>query len=137
MTPASTRRQQLAPQAGQEPAPPPLDGGRPTRTRKMPSKYQDFEMGEARIRRTPSSDDEDNDVEGMMEDDNHGTDQRPEQSNIDPDNHVSGSGRTPASNETQSVRLGNVVLGLRDLLVDNGVDKDKAAMIIGRLAMDF
>ena len=94
-------------------------------------------MGEARIRRTPSSDDEDNDVEGMMEDDNHGTGQRPEQSAIDTNSPVSGSGRTPARNETQAVRLGNVVLGLRDLLVDNGVDEDKAAMIIGRLAMDF
>ena len=73
----------------------------------------------------------------MMEDDIHGTDQRPEQSNISADSSVSGSGRTPVSNETQSVRLGNVVLGLRDLLVDNGVDGDKAAMIIGRLAMDF
>ena len=73
----------------------------------------------------------------MMEDDNHGTGQRPEQSAIDTNSPVSGSGRTPARNETQAVRLGNVVLGLRDLLVDNGVDGDKAAMIIGRLAMDF
>ena len=113
------------------------DSGRPTRTKKLPGKYHDFEMGEARIRRQPSSDDEDNDVEGMMEDDNHGTDQRPEQSNINADSHVSGSVRTPASNVGQSVRLGNIVLGLRDLLVDNGVDIDKAAMIIGRLAMDF
>ena len=72
-----------------------------------------------------------------MEDDIHGTDQSPEQSNISTDSHVSGSVLAPASNVGQSVRLGNIVLGLRDLLVDNDVDIDKAAMIIGRLAMDF
>ena len=134
--PAATRHQP-APQTGQEPVQPLPDSGRPTRARKLPGKYHDFEMGEARIRRQPSSDDEDDDVEGMMEDDIHGTDQSPEQSNISTDSHVSGSVLAPASNVGQSVRLGNIVLGLRDLLVDNDVDIDKAAMIIGRLAMDF
>ena len=87
------------------------------------------------FRRTPSSDDEASDVGGMMEDDSHGTDQ----SAIDADaaGPTSGPARVKARSDTRAHQLGNIVLGLKDLLVQNDIDRVTAALIIGRLALDF
>ena len=71
----------------------------------------------------------------MMEDDNHGTDQ----SAIDAGaaSPISGSARVKARSETRAHQLGNIVLGLKDLLVENDIDRVTAALIIGRSALDF
>ena len=71
----------------------------------------------------------------MKEDDSHGTDQ----SAIDADaaGPISGSARVKARSETRAHQLRNIVLGLKDLLVENDIDRVTAALIIGRLALDF
>ena len=103
----------------------------------MPARFNDFEMAEMSVmeefRRTPSSDDEASDVGGMMEDDSHGTDQ----SAIDAASPTSGSAREIARSEDRARQLGNIILGLKDLLVENEIDRVTAALIIGRLALDF
>ena len=77
----------------------------------------------------------------VMEDDNHGTDQSAisatEQSVIDAVNQVSGSARVNTRGETRANQLGNVVLRLKDLLVEYNIDRVTAAQIIGRLALDI
>ena len=111
----------------------------------MPSRFQDYEMAEMsapeEVRRPPSSDDEASDVGGMKEDDSHGATQSAidatNQSAIDADDPVSSSGRVNVRNETRASQLGNVILGLKDLLVDNDIDRVTAALIVGRLALDF
>ena len=77
----------------------------------------------------------------MMEDDSHGTDQSAigatEQSVINVANRVSGSARVNTRSETRDSQLGNVVLRLKDLLVEYDIDRVTAALIIGRLALDI
>ena len=72
---------------------------------------------------------------GLKEDDSHGTDQ----SAIDADaaGPTSGPARAKDRSETRAHQLGNIVLGLKDLLVVNDIDRVTAALIIGRLALDF
>ena len=78
---------------------------------------------------------------GVKEDDSHGATQSAidttNQSAIDADDPVSSSGRVNVRNETRASQLGNVILGLKDLLVDNDIDRVTAALIVGRLALDF
>ena len=68
-----------------------------------------------------------------MEDDNRGTDQ----SVTDAAGLTSGSGREIVRSEDRASKLGNIVLGLKDLLVENDINRVTAALIIGRLALDF
>ena len=144
-TPAATREQPPAATSREHQTPPPREGGRPARNRKMPSRFQDYEMAEMsapeEVRRPPSSDDEASDVGGMKEDDSHGTDQSAidatEQSDIYVANRVSGSARVNTRSETRANQLGNVVLRLKDLLVEYDIDRVTAALIIGRLALDI
>ena len=144
-TPAVTREQPPAATSREHQTTPPREGGRPARNRKMPSRFQDYEMAEMsapeEVRRPPSSDDEASDVGGMKEDDSHGTDQSAigatEQSDIYVANRVSGSARVNTRSETRANQLGNVVLRLKDLLVEYDIDRVTAALIIGRLALDI
>ena len=85
------------------------------------------------FRRTPSLDDEASDVGGMREDDSHGTDQ----SAIDAASPTSGSARVIVRSEDRGRQLGNRVLGLKDLLDEDDIDRVTAALIVGRLALDF
>ena len=86
------------------------------------------------VRRTPSSIVEDNGVEGMLEDDNHGL----------------VSGKTGAatgtgldkpgvsdSNETRDTCIGRVILGLKELCRKNGVNEILTASLVGRVAIDL
>ena len=50
---------------------------------------------------------------------------------------VSGSGRALARDKDHATQLGNVILGMKELLAMNGVSKIKAAQLIGRMALDF
>ena len=68
-----------------------------------------------------------------MEDDSNGTDQ----SAIDAASPTSGSSREFVRSEERARQLGNIVLGLKDLLVENDIDRVAAALIVGRLALDF
>ena len=69
----------------------------------------------------------------MKEDDSHGT----VQSAIDAASPTSGSARVIVRSEDRGRQLGNRVLGLKDLLVEDDIDRVTAALIIGRLALDF
>ena len=66
-----TQRQSVRPAAPAEQVQPPRDGGRPTRNRRPPSRFEDYEMAEMseHVRRTSSTDEEEDDVRGMLEDD--------------------------------------------------------------------
>ena len=86
------------------------------------------------VRRTSSTDEEEDDVGGMLEDDILG----PNQSNGDAAvRSISGPGRALARRKDHATQLGNVILGMKELLAVNGVNEIKAAQIIGRMALDF
>ena len=131
-----TQRQSVEPAAPAEQVQPPRDGGRPTRNRRPPSRFEDYEMAEMsdNVRRTSSTDEEEDDVGGMLEDDILG----PNQSNGDAAvRSISGPGRALARRKDHATQLGNVILGMKELLAVNGVNEIKAAQIIGRMALDF
>ena len=131
-----TQRQSVRPAAPAEQVQPPRDGGRPTRNRRPPSRFEDYEMAEMsdNVRRTSSTDEEEDDVGGMLEDDILG----PNQSNGDAAvRSISGPGRALARRKDHATQLGNVILGMKELLAMNGVNEIKAAQIIGRMALDF
>ena len=100
----------------------------------MPSRYDDYELGEMSVmesvRRAPSPDWEDDGVGGMTEDDSP--------------NHQSDTGITitgpelpAARTASHATRVGRIILGLKDLLEENGVDNAEAAKIVGRVAMEI
>ena len=111
---------------------PARDGGRPTRSRRMPSRYDDYELGEMSVmesvRRAPSPDWEDDGVGGMTEDDS------PYQQS---DTGITGPELPAARTASHATRVGRIILGLKDLLEENGVDTAEAAKIIGRVAMEI
>jgi len=62
----------------------------------------------------------------------------PNQSNGDAaDRSVSGPGRALARGKDHATQLGNVILGMKELLATSGVSEIKAAQLIGRMALDF
>ena len=98
----------------------------------MPSRYDDYELGEMSVmesvRRAPSPDWEDDGVGGMTEDDS------PYQQS---DTGITGPELPAARTASHATRVGRIILGLKDLLEENGVDTAEAAKIIGRVAMEI
>ncbi len=86
------------------------------------------------VRRTSSTVEEEDDVGGMLEDDILGPNQSGSDAAV---RSVSGYGRALARGKNHATQLGNVILGMKELLAMNGVSEIKAAQLIGRMALDF
>ena len=134
--PETPAQQQATPGTPDRPAPvQPPTGGRPTRARKLPDRFRDYEMAEMSVkkdvRRPTSPVREDDDVEGMLEDDMHGAE-------------ASDGGETgyenpdvPGSRETRATCIGAVLSGLKDLCRMNGINEIQTASLMGQVAVEL
>ena len=118
--------------------------GRPSRTRKPPVWSTDYEMTEMSEVRQPSSYMvEDVGVGGMLEDDIPGTvDSRLRAATREAGPIVTcaegSSGRDePDTRATMSTCIGRVLIRMKDLCRDNGLDESVTAEMVGRLAIDL
>jgi hypothetical protein len=116
--------------------------GRPSRMRKPPVWSTDYEMSEMSEIRQPSSFMmEDVGVEGMLEDDIPGAvDSRlREAATRDAGPIVTCAGGSSGRDEpgNRSTCVGRILIGMKDLCRDNGLDESVTAELVGRLAVDL
>ena len=125
---------------GKEPAQSPPNA-RPSRTRRPPGWTTDYDMGEMSEVRQPSSYMvEDVGVGGMLKDDIPGSvESRLREATRDAGPFVTcavgSSGRDEPG--TRSTCIGRVLIRMKDLCRDNGLDENVTAELVGRLAKDL
>ena len=115
--------------------------GRPSRTKKPPVWSTDYEMSEMSEVRQPSSYMmEDVGVEGMLEDDIPGTiDSRLREGTRNTRPPVTCADGSSGRDEpgTRSTCVGRILIRMKDLCRDNGLDESVTAELVGRLAKDL
>ena len=126
------------------PAAPPASG-RPARVRKTPAYLKDYELSEMslcqEIRRPTSYMVEDVGVGGMLEDDILGSveSRLREAATRDAGPIVTCAGGSSGRDEpgNRSTCVGRILIGMKDLCRDNGLDESVTAEMVGQLAMDL
>ena len=86
------------------------------------------------VRSASSTVEEEDDVGGMLEENILGPNQSSSNAAV---RTVSGPERAHARGKDHATQLGNVILGMKELLAVNGVNEFKVAQLIGRMALDF